>query len=164
METGSEPLLRPDGTFAWYISYGAWIRAQGTWLRDGDAVVLTASQPDRSAPLFALPAWTPGMPTRSRLLGRQHDDATAAWEERCGSAAEAVTAVVAPLVDDAPATAPVEASPPMADPTPAPTRCPAAHRQTRRPNPPMRPPCRPIAGRAASASRSLPSRTASAWA
>ncbi|WP_292965097.1 hypothetical protein [Novosphingobium sp. UBA1939] len=126
METGSELLLRPDGTFAWYISYGAVDQsAEGTWLRDGDAVVLTASQPDRSAPLFALAgvdAWDAD--AESRLLGRQHDDATAAWEERCGSAAEAVTAVVAPLVDDAPATAPVEASPPMADPAPAPTRLP----------------------------------------
>lgn len=126
METGSELLLRPDGTFAWFISYGAVDQsAEGTWLRDGDAVVLTARQPDRSAPLFALAgvdAWDAD--AENRLLGRQHDDATAAWEERCGSAAEAVTAVVAPLVDDAPATAPVEAPPPMVDPAPAPARLP----------------------------------------
>lgn len=122
METGSELLLRPDGTFAWYISYGAVDQsAEGTWLRDGDAVVLTARQPDRSAPLFALAgvdAWDAD--AENRVLGRQHDDATAVWEEQCGSAAEAVTAVVAPLVDDATATAPVEAPAPKADPAPAP--------------------------------------------
>lgn len=122
METGSELLLRPDGTFAWYISYGAVDQsAEGTWLRDGDAVVLTARQPDRSAPLFALggvDVWDAD--AENRLLGRLHDDAIAAWEERCGSAAEAVTAVVAPLVDDAAATAPVEAPAPKANPAPAP--------------------------------------------
>lgn len=126
METGSELLLRPDGTFAWYISYGAVDQsAEGTWLRDGDAVVLTARQPDRSAPLFALAgvdAWDAD--AENRVLGRQHDDATSAWQDRCGGAADAVTAVVAPPVDSSSATTPVEAPAPIADPAPASARLP----------------------------------------
>ena len=120
METGSELLLRPDGTFAWYMSYGAVDQsAEGTWLRDGDAVVLTASQPDRSAPLFALngvEAWDAD--AENRLLRRQHDDAMTRWEDRCGSETDAVTAVMAPSVDGPSTSSPVEAPPPAADPAP----------------------------------------------
>ncbi|RYY17184.1 MAG: hypothetical protein EON55_02745 [Alphaproteobacteria bacterium] len=43
METGSELLLRPDGSFAWFMSYGAVDQeAQGRWRVDGDAVLLDA--------------------------------------------------------------------------------------------------------------------------
>ncbi|WP_139198144.1 hypothetical protein [Sphingomonas gellani] len=43
METGSELLLRPDGSFAWLMSYGAVDQeAQGKWRIDGDAVLLDA--------------------------------------------------------------------------------------------------------------------------
>ena len=41
METGSELMLRPDGRFDWYISYGSVDQAaKGTWARDGDAILL----------------------------------------------------------------------------------------------------------------------------
>ncbi len=41
METGSGLLLRSDGSFEWYFSYGALdLGARGTWVRTGDAVEL----------------------------------------------------------------------------------------------------------------------------
>ena len=41
METGSGLLLRSDGSFEWYFSYGALdLGARGTWTRNGDAVEL----------------------------------------------------------------------------------------------------------------------------
>jgi hypothetical protein len=41
METGSELLLREDGRFQWYFTYGALdLEAEGRWQREGDAVVL----------------------------------------------------------------------------------------------------------------------------
>ena len=41
METGSGLLLRSDGSFEWYFSYGALdMGARGTWARTGDAVEL----------------------------------------------------------------------------------------------------------------------------
>nr|WP_167381823.1 hypothetical protein [Novosphingobium panipatense] len=54
METGSELLLRADGSFEWYISYGALDQfAQGTWRREGEEIVLVAPQPPKNRPLFA---------------------------------------------------------------------------------------------------------------
>lgn len=54
METGSELLLREDGSFEWYMSYGALDQfANGTWRRVNDRIVLAARQPDRNKPLFA---------------------------------------------------------------------------------------------------------------
>lgn len=54
METGSELLLRDDGSFEWYMSYGALDQfANGTWRRVNDRIVLAARQPDRNKPLFA---------------------------------------------------------------------------------------------------------------
>ena len=42
METGSGLLLRGDGRFEWYFSYGALdLGARGTWARKGDRVELT---------------------------------------------------------------------------------------------------------------------------
>jgi hypothetical protein len=41
METGSELLLRPDGTFEWFLSYGALDQfASGHWASDGNVVTL----------------------------------------------------------------------------------------------------------------------------
>lgn len=54
METGSELLLRADGSFEWYISYGALDQfARGTWRRKGEEIVLVAPQPPKDRPLFA---------------------------------------------------------------------------------------------------------------
>jgi hypothetical protein len=41
METGSELLLRDDGRFQWYFTYGALdLAAEGCWQREGTNVVL----------------------------------------------------------------------------------------------------------------------------
>lgn len=51
-ETGSELLLKPDGRFEWFISYGAVDQtAKGRWSRDGQGVTLTADLPSADAPL-----------------------------------------------------------------------------------------------------------------
>lgn len=50
METGSELLLRPDGRFQWYLSYGALdLFAEGTWRVASEAVELV-SAPSTDAP------------------------------------------------------------------------------------------------------------------
>jgi hypothetical protein len=42
-ETGSELLLKPDGTFEFMLAYGAMdLGAQGSWRQEGDAVILNA--------------------------------------------------------------------------------------------------------------------------
>ncbi|MEG3175600.1 hypothetical protein U1872_05105 [Sphingomonas sp. RB3P16] len=54
METGSELLLRPDGLFAWSLSYGAVDQdAQGAWHVERDEVVLVPSAPSLRRPLFS---------------------------------------------------------------------------------------------------------------
>lgn len=41
METGSDLLLRADGTFEWAFTYGALdLLAKGRWQREGDGIVL----------------------------------------------------------------------------------------------------------------------------
>lgn len=84
-ETGSELLLRADGHFEWYLSYGAVDQqADGQWKREGATVLLTANRPDSSAPLFRLDstaAWT--AEAEQELLDWQHDDARGAVMVRC---------------------------------------------------------------------------------
>jgi hypothetical protein len=42
-ETGSELLLKPDGTFEFMLAYGAMdLGAQGSWRQEGDSVILNA--------------------------------------------------------------------------------------------------------------------------
>lgn len=53
METGSELLLKADGRFEWYISYGAVDQAtKGRWGRAGQTVSLVADLASADAPLF----------------------------------------------------------------------------------------------------------------
>jgi hypothetical protein len=53
METGSELLLRPDGSFVWFMSYGAADQeAEGKWRVDGDAVLLDAGSSAGAEPAF----------------------------------------------------------------------------------------------------------------
>lgn len=53
METGSELLLRPDGSFAWLMSYGVVDQeARGKWRVDGDAVLLEAGSSADGQPAF----------------------------------------------------------------------------------------------------------------
>ena len=45
METGSGLLLRSDGSFEWYFSYGALdLSARGSWKREGDVVELKVAE------------------------------------------------------------------------------------------------------------------------
>ena len=45
METGSGLLLRGDGSFEWYFSYGALdLGARGKWMRSGDTVELEVAE------------------------------------------------------------------------------------------------------------------------
>lgn len=54
METGSELLLRPNGLFAWSLSYGAMDQdTQGAWHVEHDEVVLVPSAPTAQKPLFS---------------------------------------------------------------------------------------------------------------
>lgn len=75
METGSELLLRADGTYDWYISYGAVdLFSDGTWGRRGDAVVLLARKRATASPLFQADeqsSWAGD--AEARLLQRQAD-------------------------------------------------------------------------------------------
>lgn len=53
METGSELLLKADGRFDWYMSYGSVDQiAKGRWGRSGETVTLFADLPSADAPLF----------------------------------------------------------------------------------------------------------------
>lgn len=67
MEVGSELLLKPDGKFEFMLAYGAadyW--AKGTWLRDGDAVVLHSAGKEEDP--FRLLRSEAGKPGRIRVV------------------------------------------------------------------------------------------------
>ncbi len=84
-EVGSELLLRADGSFAWFMSYGAADQqVNGTWTREGQAVVLRAAMPDRTRPLYALLGTEPWSERPERALRDQHYQAeVAAVQDRC---------------------------------------------------------------------------------
>ncbi len=53
-EVGSELLLREDGRYQWYMSYGAVDQqSDGTWAKSGNDIVLTPSKPALNQPLFS---------------------------------------------------------------------------------------------------------------
>jgi hypothetical protein len=55
METGSELLLRPDGSYSWFMSYGAVdVQSNGTWAKAGNEIVLTAMPKDKAKVTFSL--------------------------------------------------------------------------------------------------------------
>ncbi|QAY76503.1 hypothetical protein [Sphingosinicella sp. BN140058] len=59
-EVGSELLLRPDGTFEWFLAYGAIDQAaHGKWRREGEAILLVADLSPADRPLFAFVAAEP---------------------------------------------------------------------------------------------------------
>ncbi len=80
METGSELLLRPDGLFDWWLSYGAMDQdAQGAWHVEHDEVVLVASAPSVQKPLFSYLStgpWTAEAEEASRERKRSAIEAT----------------------------------------------------------------------------------------
>ena len=73
METGSELLLRPDGRFQWYLSYGAAdLTAEGRWQRDGGFVALEPEATDG-------PAQFPEMRFQRMRLRIDGDGLVPAW-------------------------------------------------------------------------------------
>ncbi|MBC2670321.1 hypothetical protein ACFOON_17245 [Novosphingobium piscinae] len=101
-ETGSELVLGADGRFAWFLSYGALDQtAEGTWRREGDAVILAADPPDRSKPLFAAldrEDWS--VEAEQAVLDLQADAAAAAALARCPflAAGDVAMASAAPML------------------------------------------------------------------
>lgn len=135
-ETGSELLLRADGRFEWYMSYGAVDQqAGGQWQRIGTTVVLTASRPDTSAPLFRLDstaAWT--VEAEQALLDWQYDAAQDAAAARCP-----VSAVSAPtMTPTLDGSTPAEAAPPDPPARPPPRECQLPPRKSAKGLPPAR--------------------------
>jgi hypothetical protein len=73
METGSELLLREDGRFQWYFTYGALdLAAEGRWQREGTHVVL---RPD----VFQAPPQYPETEFRRMQLRVDGKDLVPAW-------------------------------------------------------------------------------------
>ena len=73
METGSGLLLRADGTFEWYFSYGALdLAARGDWSRTGDVVELAARE-------MAFPPQMPGAKFERMRLRIDGSDLVPAW-------------------------------------------------------------------------------------
>jgi hypothetical protein len=73
METGSDLLLRADGTFEWGFSYGALdLLAKGRWQREGDGIVLQVE--DMAYP----PQWPDTKFTRMHLR-RAGNDLVPSW-------------------------------------------------------------------------------------
>jgi hypothetical protein len=59
-EVGSELLLKPDGRYDWYMSYGSVDQfSKGTWRRAESTIVLTADVADPKAAVFKLEAQAP---------------------------------------------------------------------------------------------------------
>ena len=55
METGSEMLLKADGTYDWMLVVGGLdLFSKGTWARTANYVVLTPALPDKNAALFKI--------------------------------------------------------------------------------------------------------------
>ncbi len=108
METGSELLLKADGRFDWYISYGAVDQvARGRWGRTDQTVTLTADLPSTDAPLFRTDGSRPWDLEIERALrdhARMREETAIA--ERCPwGAAAATTPSLALAEDRAPASA-----------------------------------------------------------
>jgi hypothetical protein len=85
METGSELMLKPDGAYHYFISYGAMDQfSQGTWQLIGDAVVLTHTQTPTGGPLFKLDSLdTWDADAEDYLRTAQHEARVAAVEAVC---------------------------------------------------------------------------------
>ncbi|MBA4087543.1 MAG: hypothetical protein C0491_07050 [Novosphingobium sp.] len=100
METGSELLLREDGTFEWFISYGAVDQtAKGTWARERDAIVLRTASPTTGQPLFTFREVEPwSEAAEDELLRQVQDRAEEEVRARCPFLEAAVDVAAAPSV------------------------------------------------------------------
>lgn len=85
METGSELLLREDGNFEWFMSYGAVDQvAKGTWAREPDAIVLRTASPPTDKPLYTFREVEPwSEAAEDELLRRLQEQAEEQVYARC---------------------------------------------------------------------------------
>ncbi len=85
METGSELLLKKDGSFGWYLAVGALDQtADGQWVRDGDFLLLHVPTQISNAPIAGLAerrAWD--LDAERRLMAHLQWQARVRAEERC---------------------------------------------------------------------------------
>lgn len=104
METGSELLLRPDGRFEWYLSYGAVDQsATGRWSRNGATVTLTADAAPADAPPIRADRVLPwDAQAERRLRDAEWSRAAEAIAQRCPWNDD-VAATAVPLATYAPA-------------------------------------------------------------
>ena len=110
METGSELLLKADGRFDWYISYGAVDQvAKGRWGRAGKTVTLAADLPAADAPLLrADQAFPWDEAAERRLRDAERARAAAAIAERCPWTIGVAASPPRLLPEDRPAPGPAE--------------------------------------------------------
>ncbi|WP_374614786.1 hypothetical protein [Sphingorhabdus sp.] len=110
METGSELLLKADGSFDWYISYGAVDQmAKGRWGRTGQTVTLAADLPSSDAPLFRVDQsfpWDEAAELHLRDAERARE--AEAIAERCPWGNGAATSLSPILSEDRPPAGPAE--------------------------------------------------------
>lgn len=112
-ETGSELLLRPDGSYEWMLSYGAVDEySAGHWRREANEVVLQPN-PLPTGPVFFLGDTTAWDVDAEQALLDQHFDAQVdAIDQRCPEAAIASTQdLPAPVAGDAAPSPPPPAAP-----------------------------------------------------
>jgi hypothetical protein len=104
METGSELLLKADGRFDWYISYGAVDQvAKGQWSRSGDKLTLVADLPKAGDALFRVDervAWNED--AELRLREQAWDQAREAAAALCPWNVSATMSAPMILPDDRP--------------------------------------------------------------
>ena len=85
METGSELLLKKDGSFIWYLAVGALDQtADGQWVRDGDFLLLHVPTQISNAPIASLAERRPwDLDAERRLMAHLQWQARVRAEERC---------------------------------------------------------------------------------
>lgn len=110
METGSELLLKADGRFEWYISYGAVDQlAKGRWGRAGQTVTLAADIPPADAPLLrADEAFPWDEMAERRLRDAERERAAEAIAGRCPWTIGVAASPSLILAEDRPAPGPAE--------------------------------------------------------
>lgn len=110
-ETGSELLLREDGTFEWFMSYGAVDQvAKGAWAREPDAIVLRIALPLTDKPLFTFREVEPwSEAAEDELLRRLQEQAEELLYARCPFLNAATDVAAAPSIAmDSPGSPPSE--------------------------------------------------------
>ncbi len=84
-EVGSELLLHPDGTYEWFLAYGAMDQqSEGHWLREGDAITLTSNPINKDTPIFSLGPILPWDDAFERLpQDEAYEAVVATFKARC---------------------------------------------------------------------------------